>query len=172
MGMCWCPCGCDKVSSVPQKHSMLGTGRCSPRVLTAAGRSGCVQLYVHDAGSTLNLAEGWGCRALLKARAVGQGAGARLGSQQLLANKVALETPRQDSSTTFRGTGCVPGAWTGCSARTSLRPSQAGEDRQGEALLVLGVRRGFSVEQQSGPRDSHKPREAAGGRKPRAKPRQ
>lgn len=88
-----------------------------------------------------------------------------------LADKVALEIQHQGSSTTFRRTGCVPGAWTGCSTRTTLKPSQAGEDRQGEALFVLGVRKGCSGEQQSGPRDSQKPREAAGGWKPRAEPR-
>lgn len=35
--------------------------------LTAAGKSGWVQLYCPSCCSTLNLAEGWGCRALLKA---------------------------------------------------------------------------------------------------------
>lgn len=60
-------------------------------------------------------------------------------------------------------------AWAGGSARTTLGPLQAREDGEGEALSTVGMRKGYSGEQQSGPRDSQKPRGAVGGRKPGVK---
>lgn len=126
---------------------MLGT-RASIQSLTvlsqqqvSAAVSGCI---LPPAGSTLNLAEGWGCSqsqepsSKLGSTRRGQphiqgcwdrGQVAGWGVPKLLGIKVALEAHHQDSTATFSRQDTFLEAWAGGSARTALGPLQAGEDR-------------------------------------------